>query len=127
MVLGNTGLYTKMMSTRFDNGVLALVAGRLCENDSAFSEQMAPILLRGLNNISHSDSGSVILAVSCVPMQYIRSYLSIEDACSQSRLEWVLGIPQLRMGDELVYGLTYEDESVAFEYVSPLHFGKMDK
>lgn len=28
------------------------------------------------------------------------------------------------MGDELVYGLAYEDESVAYDYVSPLFFVK---
>lgn len=53
--------------------------------------------------------------------------MSIDDDYTKDRLKWVLGIPQLRMGEELVYGLTYEDESVAFEYISPLFFVKADK
>lgn len=31
------------------------------------------------------------------------------------------------MGNELVYGLTYDDESLVYQYVSPLYFVRLEK
>jgi hypothetical protein len=42
-------------------------------------------------------------------------------------LKWVLGVAQLRMGEELVYGLASEDESVVYDFTSPLDFMSKEK
>lgn len=58
------GLYTKMIAAKFDTGNLGIIAARMCEQDYEFSKLLAPVLLKGLNNIVHSESAIVILTVT---------------------------------------------------------------
>lgn len=60
-------------------------------------------------------------------MQHLKYYLLIEDEFTEDRLKWVLGIPQLEICEDMNYGLKYEDESVAFSFVSPLFFAQSDQ
>lgn len=55
-------------------------------------------------------------------MQHIRGFLLIDDDFTLKRIKWILGIPQLEVGEKLNYGLKYSDRSPVYSYVSPLHF-----
>ena len=57
----------------------------------------------------------------------MKFYLLIDDELTESRIKWVMGIPQLEMGEDMNYGLKYYDESSAYSYVSPLFFIQSDQ
>ena len=60
-------------------------------------------------------------------MQHLREYLLIDDEFTEKRMKWVLGIPQLEMGDNQNYGVRFCDESSVYNYVSTLFFIQNDQ
>lgn len=49
----------------------------------------------------------------------------LDDHLADSRMKWVLGIPQLQTCEDMGYGLMYEDEATVFNYFSPLFFSRL--
>lgn len=42
-----------MLEKKYDTGNLGLLVSRLCEKDENFSKEIAPVYLKGLNNITY--------------------------------------------------------------------------
>lgn len=51
--MSNISFYQKMIEKKYDSGNLGIMVAILCYKDENFSREIAPVYLKGLNNITY--------------------------------------------------------------------------